>query len=144
MLREPTEDGVQLVFPSAYRRDLPTSEIPKGDGVVFRFAGPIENIYATLDRPADAKRAVHQSEHLAVGRRFAAEEGTCIVALKFEVEGEAELLIGYDRVPDDTRKQFERFVHTHLERWADARNHHQGTPVQLPGLRLGVYRGDGP
>jgi nucleotide-binding universal stress UspA family protein len=42
----------------------------------------------------------------------------CTVALKFEVEGEAELLIGYDRVPDETRTQFERFVHTHLERWA--------------------------
>ena len=48
VLREPTEDGVQLVFPSAYRRDLPTSEMPNGDGVVFRFEGPIENIYATL------------------------------------------------------------------------------------------------
>ena len=40
VLREPTKDGVQLVFPSAYRRDLPTSEMPKGDGVVFRFEGP--------------------------------------------------------------------------------------------------------
>jgi hypothetical protein len=50
--------------------------------------------------------------------RFAAEKGTCTVAQKFEVEGQAELLIGYDQVPDDTREQFERFVHTHLERWA--------------------------
>jgi len=30
VLRETTEDGPRLVFPSAYRRDLPTSEMPKG------------------------------------------------------------------------------------------------------------------
>jgi hypothetical protein len=28
------------------------------------------------------------------------------------------LLVGYDRVPDDLRRQFEHFVHTHLERRA--------------------------
>jgi GTPase SAR1 family protein len=118
VLREPTKDGVQLVFPSAYRRDLPTSEMPKGDGVVFRFEGPVENIYATLIVRLTRSDRFRRVDTWQSAARFAAEEGTCTVALKFEVEGEAELLIGYDRVPDDTRKQFERFVHTHLERWA--------------------------
>jgi GTPase SAR1 family protein len=118
VLREPTRDGVQLVFPSAYRRDLPTSEIPKGDGVVFRFEGPVENIYATLIVRLTRSDRFRRVDTWQSAARFAAEEGTCTVALRFEVEGEAELLIGYDRVPDDTRKQFERFVHTHLERWA--------------------------
>jgi GTPase SAR1 family protein/nucleotide-binding universal stress UspA family protein len=118
VLREPTEDGVQLVFPSAYRRDLPTSEMPKGDGVVFRFEGPIENIYATLIVRLTRSDRFRRVDTWQSAARFAAEEGTCTVALKFEVESEAELLILYDRVPDDTRKQFERFVHTHLERCA--------------------------
>jgi len=118
VLREPTKDGVQLVFPSAYRRDLPTSEIPQGDGVLFRFQGPIENIYATLIVRLTRSDRFRRVDTWQSAARFASEEGTCIVALKFEVEGEAELLIGCDRVPDDSRKQFERFVHTHLERWA--------------------------
>ena len=118
VLREPTKDGVQLVFPSAYRRDLPTSEIPKGDGVVFRFEGPIENIYATLIVRLTRSDRFRRVDAWQSAARFAAEEGTCTAALKFEAEGEAELFIGYDGVPDDTRKQFERFVHTHLERWA--------------------------
>jgi len=118
VLREPTKDGVQLVFPSAYRRDLPTSEMPRGDGVVFRFEGPIDNIYATLIVRLTRSDRFRRADTWQSAARFAAEEGTCTVALKFEAEGEAELLIGYDRVPDGTRKQFERFVHTHLERWA--------------------------
>jgi len=118
VLREPTKDGVQLVFPSAYRRDLPTSEMPKGDGVVFRFEGPVESIYATLIVRLTRSDRFRREDTWQSAAKFAAEEGMCTVALKFEVEGEAELLIGYDRVPDETRTQFERFVHTHLERWA--------------------------
>jgi GTPase SAR1 family protein len=118
VLREPTKDGVQLVFPSAYRRDLPTSEVPKGDGVVFRFEGPIENIYATLIVRLTRSDRFRRVDTWQSAARFAAGEGTCTIALKFEVEGEAELLIGYGRIPDDTRKQFEHFVHAHLERWA--------------------------
>ena len=118
VLREPTKEGVQLVFPSAYRRDLPTSEMPRGDGVVFRFEGPVENIYATLIVRLTRSDRFRRVDTWQSAARFAAEEGTCTLALKFEVEGEAELLIGYDRVPDGTRKQFEHFVHTHLERWA--------------------------
>ena len=68
VLREPTEDGVQLVFPSAYRRDLPASETPRGDGVVFRFEGPVRERVRDPDRPADPERPVHAGGHLAVGR----------------------------------------------------------------------------
>jgi GTPase SAR1 family protein len=118
VLRERTKDGVQLVFPSAYRRDLPTSELPRGDGVVFRFEGPIENIYATLIVRLTRSDRFRRVDAWQSAAKFAAEEGTCTVALKLEFEGEAELLIGYDRVPDAAQRQFERFVHTHLERWA--------------------------
>jgi GTPase SAR1 family protein len=118
VLSEPTEEGTQLVFPSAYRRDLPPSQIPKGDGVVFRFEGPIINVYATLivrltrsDR--FTRKATWQS-----AARFAAEAGECTVFLKYDTEGEAELQIGYDGMPGLLRKQFERFVHLHLNRRA--------------------------
>ena len=118
VLREPTKDGVQLVFPSAYRRDQSTSEMPYGDGVVFRFEGPIQNIYATLIVRLARSDRFRRVDTWQSAARFAAEEGTCTVALRFPAEGEAELLIGYDGVPDETRRQFERFVHAHLERRA--------------------------
>jgi GTPase SAR1 family protein len=136
VLREPTKDGVRLVFPSAYRRDLPTSEMPKGDGVVFRFEGPIENIYATLIVRLTRSDRFRRVDTWQSAARFAPEEGTCTVALKFEVEGEAELSIGYDRVPDDTRKQFERFVHTHLERWATPGTITRERQYSCPDCRL--------
>jgi GTPase SAR1 family protein len=120
VLREHTEDGVQLVFPSAYRRDLPASQAPRGDGVVFRFEGPVANIYATLivrlarsNRYRFARKATWQS-----AARFAADVGECTVFLKSDDEGKAELWIGYDGVPDLLRMQFERFIHAHLNRRA--------------------------
>jgi GTPase SAR1 family protein len=120
VLREPTEDGVQLVFPSAYRRDLPPSETPKGDGVVFRFEGPVENVYATLIVRLARSNRFRRVDSWQSAARFAADDGECTVALKYDGEGKAELWIGYDRVPDALRKQFERFIHVHLDRRATA------------------------
>ena len=118
VLREPTEGGVQLVFPSAYRRDLPSSETPRGDGVVFRFEGPVENVYATLIVRLARSNRFTRVDSWQAAARFAAASGECTVAVKYDGEGKAELWIGYDGVPDALRKQFERFVHVHLDRRA--------------------------
>jgi nucleotide-binding universal stress UspA family protein len=118
VLRESTEDGVQLVFPSAYRRDLPASEAPKGDGVVFRFEGPIANVYATLIVRLTRSNRFTRVATWQSAARFAADVGECTVFLKSDFEGKAELWIGYEGVPDLLRMQFERFVHVHLDRRA--------------------------
>jgi len=118
VLREPTEDGVQLVFPSAYRLDLPASEKPKGNGVVFRFEGPVENVYATLIVRLTRSSVFTRVATWQSAARFAADAGECTVFLKFDGEGMAELWIGYDGMPDLLRKQFDRFVHAHLDRRA--------------------------
>ena len=67
VLREPTKDGVQLVFPSAYRRDLPTSEMPNGRRGRLPVRGADREHLRDLDRPADPKRPVQAGGHLAVG-----------------------------------------------------------------------------
>ncbi len=118
VLREPTESGVQLVFPSAYRRDLPASKTPKGDGVVFRFEGPVQNVYATLIVRLARSNLFTWVEAWQSAARFAAETGECTVFLSFDGEGKAELWIGFDRMPALLRRQFEHFVHAHLERRA--------------------------
>jgi nucleotide-binding universal stress UspA family protein len=120
VLREATEDGVQLVFPSAFRRDLPASEAPKGDGVVFRFEGPVANVYATLIVRLTRSNRFTRIATWQSAARFAADVGECTVFLKSDGEGKAELWIGYDGMPDLLRMQFERFVHVHLDRRATA------------------------
>jgi GTPase SAR1 family protein len=118
VLHEPTDDGIQLVFPSAYRRDLPPSETPKGDGVVFRFEGPVENVYAALIVRLTRSDRFSRMATWQSAAQFSAGEGKCTVILECDGEGAAELWIGYHQVPDLLRKQFERFVHAHLDRRA--------------------------
>lgn len=118
VLREETADGVQLVFPSAYRRDVPISETPRGGGVVFRFEGPVDNVYATLIVRLTRSDSFRRTTTWQSAAKFAAQSGECTVFLKSEGDGKAELEIGYDGVPNDIRPQFERFVHAHLERRA--------------------------
>lgn len=150
VLREPTDDGVQLVFPSAYRHDLPTSEMPQGDGVVFRFEGPAESVYATLIVRLTRSNVFRRVATWQSAARFAAEPGTCNVSLKYDGEGKAELWIGYDRVPDQLRKRFERFVHLHLDRRALPRTvtrerhyscPHDGTPFTSEQVGQVLRRG---
>jgi small GTP-binding protein len=119
VLRESTEDGVQLVFPSAFRRDLPVSEAPKGDGVVFRFEGPVANVYATLIVRLTRSSRFTRIATWQSAARFAADIGVCTISLRSDGEGKAELWIGYEGVPDLLRVQFERFVHAHLDRRAN-------------------------
>jgi nucleotide-binding universal stress UspA family protein len=118
VLREHTEDGVQLVFPAAYRRDLPVSEAPKGNGAVFRFEGPVDNVYATLIVRLTRSNRFRRVATWQSAARFAADTGECTVFLKTDGEGKAELWIGYDGVPPVLRTQFERFIHAHLQRRA--------------------------
>ena len=115
VLREVTGDGVQLVFPAAYLRDLPEHERPRGDGVVFRFEGPILNIYATLIVRLARSKVFRRAATWQSAARFAADGGDCTVYLQYDGGGRAELRIGYDRMPGVLRRQFERFVHLHLE-----------------------------
>jgi GTPase SAR1 family protein len=118
VLREHTEDGVQLVFPAAYRRDPPASEAPKGNGVMFRFEGPVDNVYATLIVRLTRSDRFTRVAAWQSAARFAADTGECTVFLKTDNEGKAELWIGYDGMPAVLRIQFERFIHAHLTRWA--------------------------
>ncbi len=118
VLREHTEDGVQLVFPAAYRRDLPASEAPKGNGAVFRFEGPVDNVYATLIVRLTRSNRFTRVATWQSAARFAADTGECTIFLKTDGEGKAELWIGYDEVPPVLRTQFERFIHAHLKRRA--------------------------
>jgi GTPase SAR1 family protein len=120
VLREETEDGVQLVFPAAFRRDLPEAAEPADTTAEFSFEGPVGNIYATLVvRLARSDRFTRRGAFRAAAQFEADAGGICTVHLTRSDEGRGALQAGYSKdVPDIVRSQFERFVQAHLERRA--------------------------
>ena len=120
VLREETEAGTALVFPSAFRRDLPSAEEPTGDRVEFRFDGPVAVIYATLVVRLSRTERFARRDLWQSAARFAADVGgLCTVHLTQADEGRGVLQLAFD---DDmapiVRLQCEQFVRTHLDRRA--------------------------
>lgn len=123
-LRERTEEGTYLVFPSQTTRENPELPDPEQKAVIFRFEGPIQNIYATL-----AVRLSHSGLfelkdlwHNAVTYKTEMG-GTCGLALHNLGEGRAELTLFFDIVEDSEegkaiRLHFEDYVYEHLRRRA--------------------------
>ena len=120
VLREETEDGVQLIFPAAFRRDLPEVDERSDLAVEFAFEGPVDNIYATLVvRLARSMRFTRRSAWQSAAQFEADSRGMCTVHLMRSDEGRGVLQVGYDEgTAELVRFQFERFVMTHLQRRA--------------------------
>ena len=120
VLREETEDGVQLIFPAAFRRDLPEAAEPADNTAEFTFEGPVINIYATLVvRLARSDRFTRRGRFQSAAQFEADSGGICTVHLTRSDEGRGALQVGYSEdVAVVVRFQFERFVLAHLERRA--------------------------
>jgi small GTP-binding protein len=115
-LREPTDKGVLLIFPSYFKRERPDLVEHPAVVVTYRFSGPLDEIYATL-----AVRLYHTPilEDVQLWR-FAADFKTQAgrrVGLKMTKRGEgaAEISVYFDAgVPDDTKVVFIRYIHDHI------------------------------
>jgi GTPase SAR1 family protein len=120
VLREETEEGAQLVFPAAFRRDLPAAAEPLGDTVEFSFEGPVPNVYATLVvRLSRSSRFIRRGLWQSAAQFEADAGGLCTVHLVRADEGRGALQVGYDEgVAEIVQFQFERFILAHLERRA--------------------------
>ncbi len=120
VLREETEEGAQLVFPSAFRRDLPSAAEPLGDTVEFSFEGPVVNVYATLVvRLSRSNRFIRRGLWQSAAQFQADAGGQCTVHLVRADEGRGTLQVGYgEDVAEVVQFQFERFIMAHLERRA--------------------------
>jgi len=119
-LRETTEDGRYLVFPSQFIRDYEDSPEPKGKSLVVTFEGPVQSIYATL-----AVRLSHcgffkidRSEMWRNAAIFSAYSGgKCGIYLKEFAEARGELTLFFNSESrDETRFYFEEYILAHLER----------------------------
>jgi hypothetical protein len=117
-VREDTEDGCFLVFPSELAREDQDTGPAGGSRRVFQFEGPIQNVYATL--------VVRLSHCGAFGtprlwKNAAAipiqRGGRAVLDLNDRGDGSAELTVSCDDVVSgDSRRQLEEYVRLHLER----------------------------
>lgn len=138
VLREETEEGVQLVFPSAFRRDLPSAVEPSSDTVDFSFEGPVANIYATLIvRLSRSNRFVRKSMWQSAAQFETELGGLCTVHLVRADEGCGALRVGYSEgVAELAKFQFERFIIAHLERRATPGTIRRDRHYSCPDCRI--------
>jgi len=115
-LREATPAGTMLVFPSYFRRDKP--EVPGYPNVfvTYSFAGPLDEIYATLVVKLNYSEGFKTDQLWKDAADFRTLGGKRVgLAMRRKLEGAAELIIYFQTgVPDDTKVTFIKYVHEHL------------------------------
>src|SRR5260370_10109416 len=115
-LREQTDKGPMLIFPSFYRRERPELTGHPAVLVSYRFAGFLDDIYATLVVRLHHTKAFQQDQLW----RYAADFKTVTrkqlgVKLTRRAEGSGELEVYFDSaIAVDVKIIFSRYVHEHL------------------------------
>ncbi|MBW8876236.1 MAG: TIR domain-containing protein [Acidobacteria bacterium] len=117
-LREQTERGALLIFPSYYRRERPELVGHPAVLVSYRFNGFLDDIYATL------VVRLHHTESFESDElwRYAADFKTLLgkqlgVKLTRRAEGAGELEVYFDpTIPVEEKIIFSKYVHEHLLR----------------------------
>ena len=115
-LKEVTDRGVDLVFPSQFTRERPDAPDIPGKEVTFAFEGPLPNIYATLAvRLAHSTLFKRQAMWQNAASYAATVGGVCGIHLREFEEGRGELVLFYDeQASRAVRSQFETYVADHL------------------------------
>ena len=116
-LREVTDQGVDLVFPSEFTRVRPEAPDIPGKRITFVFEGPLHNIYATLAVRLSHSRLFKRREMWHDAASFQATVGgVCGIHLRELEEGRGELALFFDQAASmAVRAQFEAYVSEHLE-----------------------------
>ena len=119
-LKESTDQGVDLVFPSQFTRERPDVPDIPGRHVTFTFDGPLHSVYASLAvRLAHSSLFRRETMWQNAASYTAAGGGSCGMHLRELEEGHGELTLFYDeRASAAVRGQFETYVAEHLEQRA--------------------------
>jgi len=115
-LKEITDRGVDLVFPSQFTRERPDAPDIPGKEVTFAFEGPLHNIYAALAvRLSHSTLFRRQAMWQNAASYTATVGGMCGIHLRELEEGRGELMLSYDeQASREVRTQFETYVAEHL------------------------------
>lgn len=130
VLREESDEGPYLVFPSQFNRDWPEAAAPIGTALTMSFQGPVQNVYATLAVRL-AHSGIFQTRREEMWRNAVVyttkfDGGECGLFLKEYKDGLGELTLFFredqqkNRPTRQTQNQFEGFVKSHLEKRAQA------------------------
>lgn len=120
VLRQDTNDGVVLFFPSQVRREVPESEedeIKKRTTVIFEFEGSIWQIYAML-----AVRLAHsgffklKGGWVGTSTYMSSSGGICGLSVRDLDQGRGELRLFAMGASEEVQFQFEEFIYTHLQK----------------------------
>lgn len=144
-LREHTDDGGLLVFPSFYRRERPDIVGHPAVLVSYRFTGFLDDIYATLVVRLHHTRSVEQDRLWRSAADFKTVTGSQLgIKMTRRAEGAGEIEVYFDHeISLEQTIIFSKYVHEHLIR--NARDvvrlrhyvcRHCGTPVQNRELAM--------
>ncbi|HEY2169410.1 MAG TPA: TIR domain-containing protein [Candidatus Angelobacter sp.] len=115
-LREHTENGPLLIFPSYYRRERPELVGHPAVLVSYRFNGFLDDIYATLVVRLHHTKPFQQDALWRYAADFKTLTGKQLgVKLARRAEGAGELEVYFDpSIPMEEKIIFSRYVHEHL------------------------------
>ena len=116
-LKETTDQGMDLVFPSQFTREQPNAPDIPGKQVTFVFDGPLPSIYASLAvRLAHSSLFRRETMWQNAAAYTATVGGRCGIHLRELEEGRGELTLFYDQHAEAVvRGQFETYVAEHLK-----------------------------
>lgn len=116
-LREPTEAGTLLVFPSYFKRERPELEGHPAVFVTYQFNGQLDEVYSTLVVRLHHTSAFEKDQLWRFAADFNTQAGLR-VGLKMTKlpEGAAEIAVYFEpKVTDETKVMFIKYVHEHLK-----------------------------
>ena len=115
-LREHTDKGAVLVFPSYYRRERPELIGHPAVLVSYRFSGFLDDIYATLVVRLHHTKPFQQDQLWRYAADFKTLTGKQLgVKMTRLAEGSGELEVYFDpAIPEEEKIIFSSYVHEHL------------------------------
>ena len=142
-LREHTDQGPMLIFPSYYRRERPELVGHPAVLVSYRFHGFLDDIYATLVVRLHHTEPFQQDQLWRYAADFKTSRGKQLgVKLTRRAEGAGELDVYFEpAIPVEEKIIFSRYVHEHLHRKGARRWCGCGTTsARIAVLRWGIGR----
>lgn len=115
-LEEETQEGTQLVFPSYFKRDRPESPGHPAVLTTYRFAGPIDEIYATLVVRLYYTNDFEKDQLWKNAADFKTLDGKQAgFLMEKKADDTAELKVYFEPgVQENTQVSFIKYIHEHL------------------------------
>ncbi|MET0621720.1 MAG: TIR domain-containing protein, partial [Pyrinomonadaceae bacterium] len=116
-LREPTEAGTLLVFPSYFKRERPELEGHPAVFVTYQFNGQLDEVYSTLVVRLHHTSAFEKDQLWRFAADFKTQAGRRVgLKMTKQQEGAAEIAVYFEPgVTDETKVMFIKYVHEHLK-----------------------------